>query len=261
MTEKKDLTESYMKFKLTEALKNDPIYKDHQVKLAVVKNETDPHEAVSDFLLRVMPQDSINKMNYMLGLNPEAEIRKDPIPNPKKTKLKESSLLEDGAENAEQSKEDGNVEQTTDIENLPASGENSEEGTEEEANKDEGEAEVGESEPVEEPKEERGIGSFDRIINECESEEILKKAIEALNSNDIASARDVFYDWFDSYDDNHYEGSTEETEPEEKDEEPVNAEGNKEQSEEPAPEDGQKEQPAEDDSEGDLDLDIDDIFK
>ena len=274
MTEKKDLASSYYQFKLKEALEKDPLYKDNKKKLEVLQGENDPHEAVSDFLLRVMPQDSINKFNYMLGLNSVEDIKKDPIPNPKKKKMKESLLEEDGeedkegesGENAPAENETGsdNIEKTVDVSDLPE-----EETTSEEDAEEDEEAPEEHIEEPEAPSEDKGVGAIDRIINECTPEEIIKKAIQALNSSDISDARDVFYDWFDQYDDNHYlnkkpsneEEPSEENKEEGEENDPVGNEGISAENEASSEEKPEEEKPAEGEASEGGDLDLDALFK
>ena len=101
--DKKDIAGEWIRFKLQEALKKDPLYKDNEKKKAVMKDdEVDVHDGISDFLSRVLSKDDIKKFNYLNGFNPEREIHKEVVPNPEKEKIKESvSIKEDGADNVE----------------------------------------------------------------------------------------------------------------------------------------------------------------
>lgn len=257
--DKKDVVNDWIKFKLMEAVKKDPLYKDPKEDKAVMKDEeTNVHDGISDLLLRVLSKDDIAKLNYINGFNPERDIHAEVIPNNKKEKFKESiELKEDDAENNAESEpvqdaseneqsnpeDNENLDSTLDVNEIEAA---SDEGNSEDEDLDDN---------VEEEKN-KGVGAFDRIINECEKDEILSKAIAALNSPDIAEARKEFYEWFDSFDDEHA-GASVPTEDEEEDtsvEEPVasNEENQEalESEEKPAEEENTTE---EDKSEVDLD--------
>ena len=209
--DKKDIAGKWIRFKLQEALKKDPLYKDNEEKKAVMKDdEVDVHDGISDFLLRVLSKDDIKKFNYLNGFNPEREIHKEVVPNPEKEKIKESvSIKEDGEDNVENASvanedeasavlnvsnverdskdESGDLDATLDV-------------TDVDNNSDDESAD--ESSEHEEVKN-KGVGAFDRILEKCEKDEILSKAIAALNEPDIAEARKSFYGWFDSFDDEH----------------------------------------------------------
>lgn len=214
--DKKDVAGEWIKFKLMEALKKDPLYKDEEEKKAVMKDEdVDVHDGISDFLSRVLSKDDIKKFNYLNGFNPEREIHKELVPNPEKEKIKESvSIKEDGDDNVENASV-ANEDEASAVVNVNNAEEHSEEpatdldatldvtnvdGSEEDADS----AEDDESE--ESVVKNKGIGAFDRILEKCEKDEILSKAIAALNEPDIAEARKSFYSWFDSFDDEHVSG-------------------------------------------------------
>lgn len=204
--DKKDVVNDWIKFKLMEAVKKDPLYKDPKEDKAVMKDEeTNVHDGISDLLLRVLSKDDIAKLNYINGFNPERDIHAEVIPNNKKEKFKESVELkeddtennaeaepvQDASENEQSNPEDNeNLDSTLDVNEIEAASDDS--NTEEEGSDDNAEEDKN-----------KGVGAFDRIINECEKDEILSKAIAALNSPDIAEARKEFYEWFDSFDDEH----------------------------------------------------------
>lgn len=207
--DKKDVVNDWIKFKLMEAVKKDPLYKDPKEDKAVMKDEeTNVHDGISDLLLRVLSKDDIAKLNYINGFNPERDIHAEVIPNNKKEKIKESVELkeEDSDDNLF-----GDIEPTEDI-NSESNGENPEDKANLDATLDIEDKENSESEEskdddsLEDDGEDiknKGVGAFDRILNDCEKDEILSKAISALNASDIASARKEFYEWFDSFDDEH----------------------------------------------------------
>lgn len=209
---KKDVAGEWIKFKLTEALKKDPLYKDEEEKKAVMKDEeVDVHDGISDFLSRVLSKDDIKKLNYLNGFNPEREIHKELVPNPEKEKIKESvSMKEDGENNVENSSV-ANEDEASAVVNVNNAEEHSDEpatnldATLDVTNVDDSEEDsVSEDEESEEKAvKNKGIGAFDRILEKCEKDEILSKAIAALNEPDIAEARKSFYSWFDSFDDEH----------------------------------------------------------
>lgn len=209
---KKDVAGEWIKFKLTEALKKDPLYKDEEEKKAVMKDEeVDVHDGISDFLSRVLSKDDIKKLNYLNGFNPEREIHKELVPNPEKEKIKESvSMKEDGENNVENSSV-ANEDEASAVVNVNNAEEHSDEpatnldATLDVTNVDDSEeGSVSEDEESEEKAvKNKGIGAFDRILEKCEKDEILSKAIAALNEPDIAEARKSFYSWFDSFDDEH----------------------------------------------------------
>lgn len=207
---KESVADEWIRFKLEEAVKKDPLYKERESGKAVMKEPGDVHDGISDFLLRVLSKEDIAKLNYINGFNPERDIHNDPIPNKKKEKIKESVELkeEDGEEeNATEPVEDVNneaqenpedkedIDSTLDIEDIEKSEEEAEGG--EETSMEDVEAEANKE------AKNKGVGAFDRIIDQCEKDEILSKAITALNSPDIAAARKEFYEWFDSFDDEH----------------------------------------------------------
>ena len=209
---KKDVAGEWIKFKLTEALKKDPLYKDEEEKKAVMKDEQpNTHDGISDFLSRVLSKDDIKKLNYLNGFNPEREIHKELVPNPEKEKIKESvSMKEDGENNVENSSV-ANEDEASAVVNVNNAEEHSDEpatnldATLDVTNVDDSEEDsVSEDEESEEKAvKNKGIGAFDRILEKCEKDEILSKAIAALNEPDIAEARKSFYSWFDSFDDEH----------------------------------------------------------
>ena len=209
---KKDVAGEWIKFKLTEALKKDPLYKDEEEKKAVMKDEQpNIHDGISDFLSRVLSKDDIKKLNYLNGFNPEREIHKELVPNPAKEKIKESvSMKEDGENNVENSSV-ANEDEASAVVNVNNAEEHSDEpatnldATLDVTNVDDSEEDsVSEDEESEEKAvKNKGIGAFDRILEKCEKDEILSKAIAALNEPDIAEARKSFYSWFDSFDDEH----------------------------------------------------------
>lgn len=208
--DKKDVVNDWIKFKLMEAVKKDPLYKDPKEDKAVMKDEeTNVHDGISDLLLRVLSKDDIAKLNYINGFNPERDIHAEVIPNNKKEKFKESVELKEedtennagaepaqnASENEQSNPEDNeNLDSTLDVNEIEA------------ASDDSNAEEDGSDDNAEEEKN-KGVGAFDRIINECEKDEILSKAIAALNSPDIAEARKEFYEWFDSFDDEHASAS------------------------------------------------------
>ena len=205
MSEASEKVAKWFRFKLMEAVnKQDVLYKDKEDKAVMQDKEKDVHDSVSDLLLRVLSKDDIKKLNYINGFNPEPEIRKEVLPNPKKKKIKESVLTEDEeANNAEGTEEQTPVDDVENVPNLSA-----DTGDAEPVEDVENEGEAKSDEEVEDDTDEaeskdKGVGAFDRILEKCEKDEILAKAIEAVNSPDIAKARDVFYEWFDSYDDEH----------------------------------------------------------
>lgn len=209
---KKDVAGEWIKFKLTEALKKDPLYKDEEEKKAVMKDEeVDVHDGISDFLSRVLSKDDIKKLNYLNGFNPEREIHKELVPNPEKEKIKESVSMKEGGENNVENSSVANEDEASAVVNVNNAEEHSDEpatnldATLDVTNVDDSEEDsVSEDEESEEKAvKNKGIGAFDRILEKCEKDEILSKAIAALNEPDIAEARKSFYSWFDSFDDEH----------------------------------------------------------
>ena len=194
---------------LKEALKKEVLYKDEKEKTCVEKEETNPHDAVSDFLLRVMPKKDIEKLNYALGFNPEREIHKELIPNKEKKKLKESVLFEDETGENEPVVDVADVETTEDDESDFSSDNDSEEEPVQDIEDIASDEEDGEDEEIEdEEKEEdfyegQGKNAFSRIVEGGDIEELLSVIIKALNCHNITAARDSFYSWFDQYDDKH----------------------------------------------------------
>lgn len=270
--DKKDIAGEWIRFKLQEALKKDPLYKDNAEKKAVMKDEeVDVHDGISDFLSRVLTKDDIKKFNYINGFNPEREIHKEVVPNPEKEKIKESvSIKEDGEDNVENAPaaNEDEVSAVANVNNVDSDAE--EDKTDLDATLDvtndgasEEEVAAEDSEKDESEVKNKGVGAFDRILEKCEKDEILSKAIASLNEPDIAKARNVFYAWFDSFDDEHA--------PEElpTENEPVENEASSENgNEEAAPvenvdssvEAGNEEKPSDEDSEQEDSSALDDLF-
>lgn len=264
---KKDVVNDWIKFKLMEAVKKDPLYKDPKEEKAVMKDEeTNVHDGISDLLLRVLSKEDIAKLNYINGFNPERDIHSELIPNKKKEKVKESVELkeEDADDNLF-----GDIESTEDI-NSESNGENPEDKANLDATLDIEDKENSDSEETKEDDsledddediKNKGVGAFDRILNDCEKDEILSKAISALNASDIASARKEFYEWFDSFDDEHAgkenDGEGEEDETPTEGPAASNKEENKEEPElEEKPAEEENKQADEDKGE----LNLDDLF-
>ena len=211
---------------LKEALKKEILYKDEKEKTCVEKEETNPHDSVSDFLSRVMPKKDIEKLNYALGFNPEREIHKALIPNKEKKKLKESVLFEDETEENEPVVDVADAETTEDDESDFLSDNDSEEEPVqdvEDTTSDEEDEEIEDEGKEEDFYEGQGKNAFSRIVEGGDIEELLSVIIKALNCHNITAARDSFYSWFDQYDDKH--------QGEKEDIEVKNVDGNNENSE------------------------------
>lgn len=214
MSNSTDKETAFFKSQLVEGLKKDPIYKDNGKGKEIVNDNEDVHNAVSDLLLRVLSKKEIENIDYALGLNPVKLEKKD---SQKKSKLKESLLEEDddlGLDLNLNKEDDASV--TTDSSNSEDSSKTDDavsvKPTEDELDnsdkEDNDEEKADEPEDVLDDSKNKGVGAFERIVDECEKDEILLKAISALNCHDINAARKEFYDWFDTYDDEHKEDSS-----------------------------------------------------